>query len=422
MMPQNRLAPPAALALVALIGLATSCAHKAEEPTPRKTEAAEATGAAPGWAGKMQSLSAALSDLLPLVASPAKFAAPGNQERIETNVKTIRALAHSLGGTAAPAPNADPAMAAVGTMFADDLDRALESLRSGNREYARAILKDVGNYCVSCHTQTNNGPSYGAGSGGAPRLALDFKANELPRMERADFYAATRQFDLALSEFKAVLDDPSASTTDAFAWERASRSALAIAVRVKKSPDAAISLVESMMKNKKAPSHIRKDAVAWLKSLKDWKREKPSSDSSAEARLAQGESLVARAQSGQKYPLDHSQDVVWFRAGGKLHDLLGESGLPAATAARALFLAGVEAEATRDLNFWTMHETYYESCIRKSPGSKQAERCFDRLNDSVTLGYSGSAGTMIPADVRKRLEALRALASSEIPSKPTEKP
>jgi hypothetical protein len=190
--PNPLLAPLLAPLLIPLLGCAllatASCAHREEKPPEATAPSAEAKGAAPAaagqaaWAQKMQSLSTALSDLLPIVASPQKFAAAKNQARIETDVKALRALAHSLSQGAAP-PNGDPSMTLVSGLFAEDIDRALESLHSNNKEYARAILKDAANYCVSCHTQADNGPSF-------PRLSLDIKVKDLPRLERADFFAA----------------------------------------------------------------------------------------------------------------------------------------------------------------------------------------------------------------------------------------
>ena len=402
--------------LAGALGAAVSCAHSGDAPKATGDASAASSNPSsnspsnpppnPQWAARMQSLSAALSDLLPIVVSQSKFSDPQNQAKIESDVKAIRSLAHSINAEAAP-PNADPSMALFGSLFEDDIDRALESLKSGNKDYARGALKDATSYCVGCHTQTNNGPSY-------PRLSLDVNEKDLPKFDRAEFYAATRQFDLAIKEFEAVLKDPKLPEKDAFAWERAARSALAIAVRVQKDPAKSIDIVQALLRNRRAPKNVKRPAEQWLASLREWKKERPLREpAKSEDLLARASQLVESAQHAQKYPLDRAQDVTWLRAGSLLHELLGRPNLDGPTQAKALYLAGISSEATRDMNFWTMHETYYELCIRRLPHTESAQKCFDRLNDSVTLGYSGSAGVSIPADVRKRLTKMRELADAK---------
>lgn len=358
------------------------------------------------WHEKMQALSKALSRLLPLVSSRPKFNKPENGPAIEDDTRQLRTLAHSLKTTSKP--NADPALQAMTQVFADDLDRALEGLRGGNRDYARQILKDTTSYCIQCHTQTNNGPDF-------PRLALAINTNELSSLEQAEFFAATRQFTPALEAYERVLNDPSLAKTDPFAWEQAARSALAITVRVKNDPKETSNLLSQIEAHPTLPETTRKAVKSWKKAVRDWSKEPKVTTYTESAALKKAESLLRIAQKSQEFPLDHSEDIQYFRASSLMHDLLGTEDRSPEVSAKALYLAGVASEATRDMNFWTLHETYYEQCIRTLPHTPQAETCFERLNDSVTLGYSGSSGTQIPADVRRRLSLMKSLAS---PAKP----
>ncbi len=57
--------------------------------------------------------------------------------------------------------------------------------------------------------------------------------------------------------------------------------------------------------------------------------------------------------------------------------------------------------------FWDLPEVYYEMCIDYAPKTKVAKSCWKSLKENITLGYSGSRGTMIPAHEYKHLEALR---------------
>jgi hypothetical protein len=383
--------------LLSLVGFGLGCTSKSKEAD----SSAETSAQAKAWPEKMQLLSKTMSELLPLVASKKKFADPKNSEAIESRTETLRKLAHSV--KAGPKPNADPSMQVVSHLMEEDITRALEALRSGNRDYARNVLRDTTSYCIQCHTQSNNGPEF-------PKLTLDVKVKDLAPLERAEFYAATRQFEPALETYREALGDPLLAKADAYDYETAARTALAISVRVHKDPKEASALVKTVRKNKALTPPLKTVSKQWEQSIQSWSKEKPTNDATPQARLIEAERLIAKAQKVQEFPLDHSQDITYFRASSILHELLQAPDRSDDFSARALYLAGLASEATRDMNFWTMHETMYEQCIRLRPETEQARQCYSRLNDSVKLGYSGSAGTNIPPEIKRRLDSYRTLA------------
>jgi tetratricopeptide (TPR) repeat protein len=341
---------------------------------------------------------------LPLVASKTKFNDVKNFDRIDIDTKALSSLSHGM--QAGAKPSSDPSMEIVSGLFAEDISRASESLHNGNREYARQVLRDTTSYCVQCHTQSNNGPDF-------PKLNLNINTSDLSLVEQAEFFTATRQFDRALDSYQRALADDNFAKKDPFGWEQAARVALAIIVRVKSDPREAQKLVASMGGHP-GLSAATQDAINdWKTSINEWSKEKKPKPTTPKEILNRAEALVQKAQNRQDFPLDHTQDVSFFRAASMLHELLQTYTNRDEIYARALYLAGVASEATRDMNFWTLHETYYEQCVRIVPHTKQAQLCFDRLNNSVTLGYSGSGGTRIPADVAKRLEMFKDMASSK---------
>jgi hypothetical protein len=384
------------LILISIAALIAACSHS----SPNK----ESTAGKPpeDWPAKMQRLSAVLTDLMPYIASPKKFSAKENAEKIEKDTSELKSLAHSL--KMGEMPNNDPSMKVVTQLFDEDLGRALSSLRTGNRDYARRILSDTTSYCIRCHTQTNNGPEF-------PRLTMDFQMKDLKPLDRAELLAATRQFEPALDSFKQALSEPELARSDSFAYETAAREALAISVRVHKEPKEALALIKTIEKNKGLKPSFKKNVAAWKHSLEAWRKEKPTkTPRTALQELNEAEALIKSAGQAERNPLDYSQDIVYERASGLLHDLLQRADRTDELSARALYLSGLASEATRDSAFWTMHETYYEQCIRTRPHTEQARQCFERLKDAIEAGYSGSSGTNIPGDVAKRLESFRALA------------
>jgi tetratricopeptide (TPR) repeat protein len=394
------MASPKLMILILALGICASCStpDKSLSPTPPPQGAAAQVDKS--TQSKMIALSETLSDLLPMVASKSKFADLANQSRIEQDTVRLKSLAHSLK-TSGKA-TADSSMQVVSGLFDEDIGRALNALQTGNRDYARNILADTTSYCIQCHTQSGTGPNF-------PHLNLNIATGDLKPLDQAEFFASTRQFDRALDAYTKALQNSQFALNETFEWEAAARSALAIVVRVEHDPKKAKSLVSKLQKVKDLPAKERDILADWLKNIEQWRKDDTRANRKL-SNLVRARALLSKAQSSQKFPLDHSEDIQYFRTLALLQAYLVNEHGPALRA-ESLYLSGIATEATRDLNFWTLHETYYEQCIKTEPHSAQAVKCFKNLYDSVVQGYSGSAGTSVPSDVANRLEGFRTLAT-----------
>lgn len=354
------------------------------------------------WSGKMQELSTALNKLLPLVVSSSEFNNPANETAIEVATDHLKKLSHQVRDLQKPA--ADPAYDTIARMLDEDLARASAALHSGNRDYARLTIRESIGYCIQCHTQSANGPSF-------PKLNLSFNPSKLSPLGQGDFYAATRQFDAALKAYAQGAQDESYAKKDTLAWEKSARSGLAIAVRFKESPKDARKITMAVAKNRAAPESLRESAVEWGREIDRWSREKKDLYRGDNARLDRAEHLIIDAEKRSESDAARNQEIPYLRASADLHQWLAQHPLKEGTnetlRAKALYLAGRAAEETRELNFWTLHERYYELCIDTLPGSELAKNCFKKLNDSVLMGYTGSSGVHLPPDESARLAKLK---------------
>lgn len=391
-----------ALALLLLTTVTTaqiSCSS--QDKSSENTNAdVSAEPIAPQWADKMQELAHALNQLLPLVSDGKAFNDPKNEQPIQTATSRLKALSHQV--KTLKKPSADPAFDSIASMLDEDLARAVVSLQTGNKDYARLTLRESIGYCIQCHTQTKSGPSF-------PKLELGFDPSKLSPLGQGDYYAATRQFDSALEAYRKGVQDQNYADRDIFGWERAVRSGLAIAVRYKENPVEAKTFVQSILKNKNAPQSLKNSANDWLVSIEQWAKE-PKLKPSVESRLIRAESLVKGAEKRSGDSNRRSEDIVYLRASADLHKWLSEGSKDPAQRAKALLYAGIAAEATRELNFWTLHERYYELCIQASPKTPTAQSCYRKLSDSILLGYTGSSGLHLPEEEKVRLDRLKALA------------
>ncbi len=388
---------------LSLATLSCSSGTKPESGTAN-TPVHSASGAKPDWSVKMQDLSQALNKLLPLMSDTKAFNDPANEVAIRDAASRLKKLSHQVRASEKPA--ADPAYDSIARMLDEDLARAVSALATGNRDYARLTIRESIGYCIQCHTQTASGPNF-------PKLELGYDPSSLSPLGRGDFYAATRQFDRALSAYQEGVRDSAYAKRDVFGWERAVKSALAIAVRFKQDPSEAQKIARAVQSNKSAPESLKIAAKSWSRSISEWSKQ--ASAKKPEPPLSLAQKLIDQADARQD--ISDPQDVPYLRASALLHQWLSENPAKAGQSnlerAKALWLAGRSAEASRELNFWTLHERYYELCIDDAPKTETAKSCYKLLSDSVVTGYTGSSGTNLPADEERRLAKLKAKAFGE---------
>lgn len=377
-------------------------------PKSAKQDVSSDSSTPQNWNSKMVEISHQLSVMGPYIFDERQFSDPANFETIRKQTKKLYELSQSIDPKHAEkfeTPSSDPAIPYFATQFREDIQRAHESLESDHRTYARSVLRTSMSYCISCHTRSDAGPKF-------TEYMSDAFVLKLQPMERARYYTATRQYESALKQFIAILEDPNTGKNRPFDIERAARSALAIAVRVYKDPEQATKIVKDVIDKPVTPLFVRNDATAWLKSIQAWKKDKNTILATEAGMLSKVKGLIAQAEAQQRYPADMKGDIYYLRATSLIHDYFNKYSKPK-YATEMYYYAGASYDALKELGFWTLHEMYYEKCVRETPHSAMARKCYESLEQSVLLGYSGSAGLFLPATVQKQLNELRALAIQE---------
>lgn len=357
------------------------------------------------WPAKMKKLAGVMSELLPELA-----AKKSDPKVLEKNAKALTELSHNLDKAmkkpeTAPPADADPSIALIAERFSAEAQHAYRAIHRGQIEYGKNVLRTVTAYCIACHTRHDRGPDF-------PTFPLDAKTKKLDRSERADLLAATRQFDKALDEYRAIVEDDASAKKQQLDWERAVRHALSIAVRVKKDPKAADEIVTRVLVLPSAPEFVKKNAAQWKESIAKWKAEAQPKVNTEEGAFAETMRLLAEARAAQKYPADRSADILYLRTSAAAHELLRVAP-NGAHASEALLVAGTAYEVLNDPILWPVHEMYFDACIRKAPHTAIAQECYQRYEETIFVGYSGSGGTFIPDEVQAVMSELKALARPE---------
>lgn len=353
----------------------------------------------PALQNSMQGLKGEMDRLLPVLVDPGEYKKPENSERIRQGLSNIERISKNVSHSPI-IKNQDPTLNFLARGFVEEIRRSNEAYQQGQREYARGSLLNVTAYCMECHTRTTSGPSFQS-----PEIEKTLKS--LRPLDRGEYLLSTHQFDAALKEFDAVIRAGVVEGTNFFDLDRATRLALAITVRFKMDPASSQKIVEDLLSAKNVPYYMKANGQAWKQSIQEWKKDKKKDSKKDSLQLCQD--LVQRAQLKAQGRDDRAGDIEMMRAQAILHQLL-MTDLKPDRKGQALYLGGVTYSVVRDLAMWSLDEDYFEDCIRKVPHSKWSAACYSKLEESVLMGYTGSAGTSVPKDVQTKLDELQKLA------------
>lgn len=346
----------------------------------------------------MQEMAADMKILVPYLYDKKAFQDPQNGPVISLKLKKMSERVHQITPEMGKTYfGQDPIENySLQTMKAD-LGRAAEAFSQGRNEYARGVAKASTTHCFRCHSVVKDG---GTSSWDLGQLD-DLK---LAPSERVDLIVATKKYDEAARYVESLVTDSDFVQKYPFELESVLRKYLSLMIRVENDPHRPLLGLQKVLRSDVLPLYIREVVTAWESSLKDWKKQtlKPSKKDL----FSQGSEQIKAAGKRQEYSKDHSGDIEYLRATRLLHAFLRQDP-PPQQRAQAYLLLGQAYEVLDDLGYWNLHEVYYESCVKTSPKSETAKKCFNRFEASVYLGYSGSSGVHIPAQEREKLKQLK---------------
>jgi mono/diheme cytochrome c family protein len=350
------------------------------------------------WQAKMNELSIVIGETIPLLYPDPNKDVSALKEKIN-KIYVISSGLDVMSDHMLKSKDYDPALPYLASMFKEDIERAKLSMEDGHVDYAKSVIRASTAYCIACHTRTKGGAEFPLIS------AYNQPLKSASWITKIEFLTASRQFDAVLTQVMGTLEDPGKLGISALDLERASRLALAIAVRVKKDPVKAKLLAAAVIKSPTASFSLKEGAKTWARDITDWQKEKPKKYASDADLLKAGKELVDQALNSPD-PMGGHDEVRYLRASMLMHELLKqypESKLKG----EAMFLIGMSYNAIQDLGVWSLHDKYFRACIDEQPHSKLAERCYKQYEQSTVLGYSGSSGIHVPRQVQRHLEKLK---------------
>jgi hypothetical protein len=333
-----------------------------------------------------------------------KWSDPANAAEIEAAILTLEQMgselqSHEGDGTASFA------------FFSRTLSLSTTNLaskhRAGDLEFAREQLFALVHSCVGCHSRL---PAT-ADSDLSKRFVSDARMAELTLEERATFETATRQFDAALATYETIFRSPDYTPVDLSRMGLLDNY-LALCLQVRGDAERPRRTLELLLERPDQDAALAADLRNWLKDLERVHAEKSEMD------LDAIRERIARSEAASVSRSERNLLVDYLASAAQLHRYVEDSAHSSLEHAEAYSLLGlVESRVGRV--FWPAPEEFYlQVAIRMAPGTQVARDAFELYEEIATIGYTGSGGTRMPANMVSHLEYLRELALDPPPGVP----
>lgn len=339
--------------------------------------------------------------LKPFISSDASFQDPDNAAQIAAALTQMTQLSSKINHEEMITKSG---FQVSGDVLHQQLEEVVNVFDKGNKEYALWTLRSTLGVCMACHTQL-------------PAASTRFTAMNQDQVlanpfEEAEFLFVIRNFDAAMPLYAGVIAGYPRNGVELSAVEQAIYRQLYYYLRVARDPQGLAVALQAGAANTQLPASL----------------------------LGQMERLSAAAASAQEqaYPqfkLSQSTELRQYVDTMMEEQLVGDVSLDSPEAAiAALKLSSVlyeylsahpDTPLKADILYWlsfcerryqSMHslpDLYLRQCVLEHPASPVASQCLADYVDSVTLAFTGSGGTHIPADVLEELNRMQALVKQE---------
>lgn len=338
------------------------------------------------------------SELLPVVINKADFESKARSKEIAGYMNRLKELTNTMSKKSGRFADSDPSIRFVSERFSEDVQYAIEMWNKGDREIPRRLLRNVTDYCISCHTRTNKGTHFHDHI-----QSKGFKS--LPPLMKAEYLTATRHYESALKQYEHVVVNQPLFKSDPLAWEHAVQKMLAITTRVKEDASLTVEMISRLQdKSESVPPHMRLKLAEWRQAAKSWVEQQKSKKTTDDERILEVKDLLSQGAKVDS-KVEGGALIHHLRASSILHEILGRT-KSGPKYQELLWMAGVSAQSLNDLNLWTMQDVYFESCIRAGGQKDLSRKCLKGFEDSMLKSYGARSRSGLPEFARTRLGQL----------------
>jgi hypothetical protein len=333
-----------------------------------------------------------------------KLPYPGTAEhqRVEVRMERLTRLAHRAGSSG-PGRGPGQLIPILGEALPEQADQMTSAWRLGQTSYSRALFRTLSATCLECHAAA--GPS-------AP-VSHRIEDRDLAHWSPVDRGRYLRSMGFPEKAFEVLsqaIQTSGSRQEVSQTLEDALYELLSLETRTSENPTRVIGVLKPLLERENLPRYLRSDLKGWIRDLETWGRESASkSNKTATSLLKRAKQHSRKARDLQESSTDRSSLVWYWRAVADLYRAF-KTDLRPDQRGEILSLLGNAFGVLTPAHQETLHERFYEACIREVPHTPRSDLCYRKLERSVIAGYTGSSGTRIPEEVRKRLLELWGMA------------
>lgn len=353
--------------------------------------------------------------LIPLSLNEDRWSDPANRAQILASLDRLERSADTLERHGR---SREAGFDELALNFARDLREARDNYREGAYDESRFFLTGSLQNCVSCHVRLPYDQSFPM----ADQLIDQVEIQALPPRERAWLFVTVRRFEAALTVWEALMRDPNVSPAELDA-EGVLVDYLDVSLRVRGNIERSRRELAALAKRKDVPVYLGRRLAEWIKALDglDPKKFDPAKPASLDlgVSLAEQAGQVAEGPFGRNgliQDLASASLLVRWLETDRLHrasETKNPTRRERENTSKAYYWLGVVEARSLD-GFWVnLSERHFEAAIRADPKGPYAERAYAQLEEAEVLGYGGSSGVHLPADVWSNLKELRELMGIE---------
>lgn len=339
--------------------------------------------------------------LQPYMPSEARFSDLKDEKEIQKHLKNLADLSKRLSHSERLNTSS---FQITGSTVQDHLAKLSLIFSEGRKEYARRMLGATLTGCAACHMQV---PSQ--------KSTWKFRTEELQgtHFDKAEFLFAVRHYDEALEHFDEYLASATKNSGRNPQMAVALNRKLAIFVRIRNEPDAAVVSFEKNLKNPNLQPRLKAEVNEWipaLKGLKGLQAPDPAKSMAAVEAFA-AKTLQPLMSRGLQFEPKHY--VTFLYVSGLLYQTLNQRPATELTPGVLYWLAICDTRLNQNF-FFSFNDLYLKECIKRFPSSEMAEKCYDELESMTEVSFTGSAGVEIPADVKGELDKYKSMLKPKL--------
>jgi hypothetical protein len=392
-----------ALMLMTMLGVAIDGPSRAEDEAPDSPRPT------------MRQVFNEMKYLIPLSLNEDRWSDPENRKQILESLDRLERAADALERHGR---SREAGFDELALNLSRDLREVQEHYRVDEFEESRFFLAGSLQTCVSCHVRLPYNQSFPL----ADQLIDQVEIQALPPRDRAWLFVTVRRFEAALTVWEALMEDPAISPSQLDA-EGVLVDYLNVSLRVRSDIERTRRQLAALSKRKDVPVYLEHRLREWRKALDELDPKK--FDPNKPASLDLGVSLAEQAGRVAEGPFGRNGLVQDLTAASLLVRWLETDRLhresvtknptqkERSNTSKAYYWLAVVESRSLD-GFWVnLSERHFEAAIRADPKGPYAERAYAQLEEAQVLGYGGSSGVHLPADVWSNLKELRELMGVE---------